>query len=190
MFGYQRQGDVAFLRQMGKEMGFTVNTPETVILEDGVKVSSSIIREYLIEGKVRKAERMLARPYQMSGEVVPGSHRGRPIGFPTANVAAPEAKVVPSRGVYAAYVYLDGVRYESVTNIGFRPTFNLARHPVIESHILDFDRDIYGEVLTIDFISKIRDEKKFDSIGRLIGQINEDIRVARNIFWSYGNQGA
>lgn len=181
--GFEREGTVDFLRKTGETRGFTVHTPEFLTNEAGIRVSSSMIRSSLVEGRVTEAKRLLGRPYRVSGEVVPGSRRGRTIGFPTANVDVAEEKVIPSRGVFAAFVELNGIRYESVTNIGFRPTFNMARFPVVEAHILDFNEDIYGETLSIDFLEKIRDEKKFESIDKLIDQINEDILTARRIFW-------
>ncbi|MCG6535107.1 MAG: bifunctional riboflavin kinase/FAD synthetase, partial [Syntrophales bacterium LBB04] len=146
---------------------------------NGGIVSSTRIRNAILEGGVKTAASLLGRPYNLRGPVVGGHRRGAGLGFPTANIE-PEKVLVPARGVYAVIVDLDGQRYRGVLNIGYNPTFADEQRSV-EVHLLDFDGNIYGMTLEVFFIERIRDEVKFDSPDKLVAQIVQDIDRARII---------
>jgi riboflavin kinase/FMN adenylyltransferase len=187
--GYRREGDIPFLRQAGKERGFRVSVVQRLKLE-GVPISSSRIRQALREGDVTLAARCLGRPYCLEGPVIIGAQRGRTIGFPTANIEIPLERAIPANGVYAAWARLRlesqpsrGLkveRHRAVVNIGIRPTFdNGAR--TIEAHLLDFNRDIYGQRLTLDFVAHLRPEQRFEGVDALVTQISRDVERAREL---------
>ncbi len=180
--GHNREGNVAFLQRSGAERGFSVNVA-TPVLIDGEVVSSTRIRQALRDGAVEQAARLLGRPFDLAGEVVPGAQRGRTIGIPTANVSVPEELAAPAVGVYVAQAQLaDGQRRQAVVNIGFRPTFNGADpRPTCEAHLLDYDGDLYGQILRLSFIGRLRGERRFDGIEALVVQIRRDIDEARRI---------
>jgi riboflavin kinase/FMN adenylyltransferase len=134
-----------------------------------------------LEGKVNLARRMLGRPYGVEGQIIHGLKRGRTIGFPTANLK-PHNRVVPKYGVYATANLIDGKWRRSITNVGVRPTFEDAQNPSIESYIFDFDGNLYGDVLRVRFLNRIRDEKKFNGIDELRAQIEKDTRRALDYF--------
>jgi riboflavin kinase/FMN adenylyltransferase len=145
----------------------------------GTVVSSTKIREALLAGEVRFAATLLGRPYNLSGHVISGNHRGVGLGFPTANIA-PDKELVPARGVYAVRVLREGQSHDGVLSIGFNPTFADKKRS-IEVHIFDFQQNIYGESLEILFIERLRDEVRFESPGELIAQIGRDIAWAGEI---------
>lgn len=176
-FGRGREGDSDFLTREGKRLGFEVDIVDMFGALDGV-VSSTRIRQALLEGEVETAARMLDRPYQLNGEVVEGDRRGHEVGFPTANLATDPARLVPANGVYAGWGLFDDQRRPTVINIGVRPTFAGSQRRV-EAHLLDFAGDIYGQQLAIDFIARIRAEQKFDGIEALRAQIGKDVESAR-----------
>ena len=125
---------------------------------------------------------MLGRPYQVSGEVVPGDQRGRRVGIPTANLAVPEGKLIPAPGVYACRSELNGKRYASAVNIGVRPTFSGQGDTIhVEAHLLDFSGDLYGNTIALDFLERLRSEKRFESVDALITQVHSDIQRTREI---------
>ncbi|MBE2268749.1 MAG: bifunctional riboflavin kinase/FAD synthetase [Anaerolinea sp.] len=178
--GYKREGNIGFLRAQGADKGFALETI-ALVGEDGTHTfSSTAIREALLRGDVEIAQSLLGRPYGVSGEVVHGDHRGRTIGFPTANIAVWEEQVVPANGVYAGWATLDGERYMAATNVGLRPTF-AGQELRVEAYLLDFDRDIYGKTLSFSFEQRLRPEKKFSGIDELIAQIRSDAESARSI---------
>ena len=177
-FGLGREGDVALMRTLAAEFGFEFYAHESVMWE-GVPVSSTRIRRVLRQGDVKSASAMLGRPYKVIGRVVTGEGRGKLLGFPTANVE-PENEVIPQNGVYATLVDIGGSLYKGVTNIGMKPTFNYTKLTV-ETHILDFDRDIYGERIGLFFIERLRDEMKFDSIDMLKRAIERDVKRGRKL---------
>ena len=179
--GYKREGTIDLLREQGLTKGFTVETVELVMADNnGDKISSGRIRELLQVGDVAKAASYLGRPYRLAGEVVHGEKRGRTIGFPTANVAINSEQMLPKNGVYACWAWLWQERFRAVTNIGNRPTFN-GQFVTIEAHLLDFDRDIYGQILTLDFVGHLRDELKFSGIEALVAQIQADVAHGHNL---------
>lgn len=154
--------------------------------QDGDKVSSTLIREALSEGRPEVAEQLLGEPYQVRGVVIHGEGRGRTIGFPTANIKQEAAYVIPRQGVYAVMVQVDGKRVPAVLNIGVKPTFHeKLPEPVMEAHLLDFSGDLYDKSITVQFISFLRSEKKFGSIDELIAQIKSDAEQASSVLAAY-----
>ncbi|MCA9905480.1 MAG: bifunctional riboflavin kinase/FAD synthetase [Anaerolineae bacterium] len=177
--GYQREGNVDFLRQQGKERGFEVDVIDLIVgNHDDVAISSTGIRGALLEGDIERANHWLGRSYCLEGEVIHGEKRGRQIGFPTANIDVWEESVIPANGVYAGWAHIDGERHMAVTNIGVRPTFN-GSGVTVEAHLLDFNRDIYGRRLMLTFEKRLRAEKKFNGIQELIAQIHADVDDGR-----------
>jgi riboflavin kinase/FMN adenylyltransferase len=177
--GYQREGNVAYLSALGEARGYRVQPVELVTYsEAGEVISSTSIRELLLQGRVTLARDWLGRSYSVSGEVVHGDGRGRMIGFPTANLAVWEELVIPLNGVYAGWATVRGQRYAAVTNIGTRPTFDGVSVRV-EPHLLDFDEDIYGEILHVTFEERLRAEQKFSGIDALRAQLTQDVAAAR-----------
>lgn len=179
-FGKNRGGNIELLRKMGNELGFHADEVAEVRLR-GQRISSSKIREHLDAGRINMARRMLGRPYGVEGVIVRGNRRGHTIGFPTANLR-PHNRVIPKYGVYATATLVDGAWRRSITNIGVRPTFEETSEPSIESYIFDFDGDLYGDVLRVRFLHRIRDERKFNGIEELKAQIERDSARALNYF--------
>jgi riboflavin kinase/FMN adenylyltransferase len=179
-FGKGRGGNIELLRQMAGKLGFFADEVDEVRLR-GMRVSSTRIRELLAEGRVNLARRMLGRPYGVEGVIIRGDRRGHTIGFPTANLK-PHNRVIPRFGVYATATLIDGTWRRSITNIGVRPTFEDTSEPSIETYIFDFDGDLYGDVLRVRFLHRIRDERKFSGIDELKAQIERDTLYARNYF--------
>jgi len=179
-FGKNRQGNFALLQQAGKELGFQVVNMHTFSIENR-RVSSTQIRQALESGDLIQAEKLLGRPYRMSGRVAHGDKRGRTMGFPTANIHLHRRKV-PLSGVYAVRLFgIEGEPIEGVANVGIRPTVG-SDHALLEVHLFDFKRDIYGEHVQVHFLRKIRDEQKFESLDALITQIDLDCLQARLYF--------
>jgi riboflavin kinase/FMN adenylyltransferase len=172
--GYNREGDLAFLRKIGHEKGFGVRHFEAMVMWHGELVSSSRIRAALSEGRMEEVAGCLDRPYALSGTVVRGDGRGRQIGIPTANLRVWDELLLPARGVYATYARLEDKVYAAATNIGIRPTVN-GRDLTVEAHLLEFDGDIYGKELRLEFVARIRDEQKFSGLDGLLAQIHDDI---------------
>ena len=179
-FGKDRGGNIELLRRMSSELGFFADEVDEVRLR-GMRISSSKIRELLAAGRVNLTRRMLGRPYGVEGVIIRGNRRGHTIGFPTANLK-PHNRVVPKFGVYATATLLDGKWRRSITNIGVRPTFETDVEPSIETYIFDFDGDLYGDVLRVRFLHRIRDERKFSGIDELKAQIQKDSQRALNYF--------
>ena len=175
-FGKGRKGGQALLEALASELGFRMTILPPIRNDESVISSSAIRHVLLIDGDVSRAERSLGRFYSISGKVVPGDGRGTSIGFPTANMSAGHSrKIIPLRGVYAVRVRVGeaSAALPGMMNIGFRPTFDGAGLRV-EVNIFDFDEDLYGRVLQVEFVKRIRDERKFDSIEALRQQLNED----------------
>jgi len=179
--GRNREGDIPALRALGKVLGYTVHVVEPYRL-DGDVVSSTRIRQALAAGDVALAARLLGRRYIVPGEVVRGDGRGRQIGFPTANLAVWPKRMVPATGVYACYADVDGHKYPAVVNIGVRPTFEQQpAAPRLEAHLLDFHGDLYGKTLPVEFVARLREERRFPSPEALAAQIQRDIAAARAV---------
>jgi riboflavin kinase/FMN adenylyltransferase len=180
--GYQREGDVAFLRAQGESLGFTVETIELIRAKHAPQqaVSSTAIRALIAAGDVAEARLLLGRSYEIEGTVVKGDGRGRPLGFPTANLAVWSEQLIPANGVYAGWATVKGARYRAVTNVGTRPTFD-GQDVRVEPHLLDFDGDLYGALLRLTFEARLRSEQKFDGVGALRAQLAQDVENARAV---------
>ena len=179
-FGKGRAGDFAMLQDAGKTHGFEVVNMHTFIL-DGDRVSSTRVRAALGEGNLNEAEKLLGRTYRMSGRVAHGDKRGRTIGFPTANIFL-HRKAIPLRGVFVVQLYgVEGEPVPGVANLGTRPTVDGMR-TLLEVHLFNFDQDIYGRHVHVDFLRKLRDERRFDSFEKLKEQILLDVEQARDFF--------
>ncbi|MDR9450720.1 MAG: bifunctional riboflavin kinase/FAD synthetase [Acidimicrobiia bacterium] len=176
-FGLNRAGDVAALQTEAARHGFEVDAVE-LLRGDGAAVSSSAIRALLDGGDVEGAAQKLGRPYELRGVVEAGDGRGRTIGFPTANLSFSEELAVPARGVYAVRVIVGHLLIPGVVNIGVRPTFG-GGGLVVEVHLLDFDGDLYGRQLSVQFHARLRDEQRFGGIDELVAQIDRDVETAR-----------
>ena len=177
-FGQDRKGDIELLRNWGKEKNILIENTETILF-DNERISSTRIRNALSENNFELAEILLGRPYTFSGKVVHGQHLGRTIDVPTANIWLPKQKL-PISGVYVVECLLNDKEIQGIANMGIRPTIG-GSSPVLEIHLFDFNKDIYSQRLTVKFIKKIRDEKKFDNLDMLKLQIQEDILIAKNI---------
>ena len=182
-FGRNRHGSYELLLKLGKQYGFDVEQVEPLVI-DGVTVSSTLIRNLLKEGKIKEANKFLGYEYSITGEVVHGNGIGKTIGYPTANIEiSNEYKLITANGVYVCRVEYDGKIYGGMGNIGYRPTIEDNKFTV-EVNIFDFDKDIYGEVITIYFVDRLRDEIKFNSLKGLKQQLAEDEKKARAILGS------
>jgi riboflavin kinase/FMN adenylyltransferase len=187
-FGHRREGDVALLQEMGESCGFSTFAVDEVRI-DGERVSSTRIRQLVREGKVAEAARLLGRPYGLTGTVARGDRMGQRLGWPTINVV-PDSELVPVDGVYAARVYFPSFSstFDSATNIGTRPTVYENYERVVESHILDFASDVYGEAVELRFYKRLREERIFPSMMDLSAQIRRDVEATRDLFRSLRQQ--
>jgi riboflavin kinase/FMN adenylyltransferase len=182
-FGFNRGGNVAMLRELGKQFDFQVEPVKLIARPDGVEepVSSTSIRRALAGGQVEIATNLLGRAYEMRGVVVNGDKRGRSIGFPTANVEVPNAMCLPADGVYAGRFRCDdGSVHACAINLGRRPTFfEHADHSLLEAHLLDFSGDLYGQKVSVTFEHFLRSERKFDGLEAIKTQLQLDVAAAR-----------
>jgi riboflavin kinase/FMN adenylyltransferase len=177
-FGRKREGNADLLKAMGKAYDFETSIVGPVFIDNEV-VSSSAIRNFLREGDAKKAARFLGYFYYIEGQVTEGEKRGRQIGYPTANLDT-DWDILPKTGVYATKTYFDGNKLDSITNIGYRPTFG-SHKLLIETHIFDFNSDIYGKRLRLEFIERIRDEKRFESVDALASEIRKDVEKVKDV---------
>jgi riboflavin kinase/FMN adenylyltransferase len=180
LFGHDRAGNFSMLRSLGARYGFKAEKIDPVRYKDFV-VSSTRIRRLIGEGRIDEAGALLGHQYYIDGTVMPGDRRGRTLGFPTANLCT-ENELLPPHGVYATTARIGAVVLPSVTNIGTRPTVDASGRTTIETHIFDFDRDIYGGTVRLGFVQRLRDERAFDSLDALKTQIGDDCRAARVLF--------
>jgi riboflavin kinase/FMN adenylyltransferase len=179
--GRGREGNAARLREIGVELGYTLEETGQVLL-DGEVVSSSVIRRMLMAGDIDQVNRFLGRPFQITGQVVRGDGRGRGIGIPTANLDVWAARAIPAAGVYVCRAQVNGAMCGAVANIGVRPTFEDQPVPArVEAHLLDFDADLYHQDLPLQFIARLRDERRFANVQALVEQIHTDIAAARGV---------
>lgn len=184
-WGKNREGNIESLLIIGKEFGIDVVSVEPITL-DGITVNSSFIRNELNNGEVERASRFLGRPYRLQGKVIEGDHRGKLLGYPTANIELDSSKkLVPKNGIYFVKVHVDGNTYFGMASIGVRPTFKTNGNRTIEVNILDFNKDIYGLHISIDLLSRLRDEFKFDSAAQLIDQMNRDKELTSKLRLEY-----
>ncbi|HEX3033642.1 MAG TPA: bifunctional riboflavin kinase/FAD synthetase [Thermodesulfobacteriota bacterium] len=182
-FGKGREGNTELLKVMERDYGFETNVVSPASL-NGEIISSTIIRKLIEDGMVKKAARFLDKNFSMEGKIKEGEKRGRKLGFPTANLDT-DWELLPKRGVYATWAHLSHKRLRSITNIGFRPTFGENRL-LIETHIIDFKDNLYGEPLRVEFIDRLRDERRFESVDALVAQISRDVERAKEIFSQLG----
>jgi len=185
-FGHNREGNIELLKRMGGELGFVAGEVPEVRIR-GCRVSSSKIRQLLAAGNVNLARRLLGRPYGVEGRVERGSERGHKLGFPTANLH-PHNRVIPRHGVYVTGTLIDGQWRRSVTNVGLRPTFADATEPSVETFVMNWDGDLYGDVVRVRFLYRLRDERKFSSIDELKTQIARDVERANSYFERAGTK--
>jgi riboflavin kinase/FMN adenylyltransferase len=178
-FGRDRSGDGALLEAIGAQAGFAVHRVPAVVL-DGEPISSSAVRAMVLAGDVELAARMLGRPYEVSGEIVRGDGRGRELRYPTANLRV-ENEIVPRAGVYVTESVVLATRHPSVTNVGVRPTFG-GTMQTVETHLMDFDAELYGERADVRFLARLRDEMRFPSAVELSDQIGRDLAAATAYF--------
>jgi riboflavin kinase/FMN adenylyltransferase len=178
--GYERQGDVGYLRAQGEEKGFVVHVADFFTVGEQ-PVSSSSIRDHVRQGRIEEANRLLGRAFRLPGRVVPGDGRGRELGIPTANLAIWDEHAYPARGVYAARATVDGICRPAAVNIGVRPTVTVGEMLVVEAHLLDYTGDLYGQEMTLDFVGRIRNEIRFTGVDHLIAQVAEDIAATRQL---------
>ena len=178
--GRNREGTVDRLAEIGADIGFDVEPIDLLPLEAG-PVSSTRVRKALADGRMGEATQLLGRPYALRGPVVHGDQRGRTIGFPTLNLGFSPDLALPAHGVYVSRTHIDGASHEGCTNIGVRPTFDGARL-MVETHLLDFDEDAYGSVITVELLERLRAEQRFDGPDALIAQIGRDVEATRAYF--------
>ena len=176
-FGANKKGNFEFVKQYCHQR--LIVKKLDVFKVDGLEISSSLIRKELDKGNVDKSAQYLGRPFFIEGLVTKGEGRGKKIGFPTANLSFHKDLIIPKRGVYSSMTHLRGMTYKSITNIGVNPTFSDKSVINVETHIFNFDDDLYGETIRVSFNSFIRDEQKFDSVNELISQISSDCEIAK-----------
>lgn len=184
-FGRAGQGDCALLRRLGEQYGFSCEVVGPV-LDGGEMISSSLVRQCLGDGDVARAARLLGRPYRVAGTVVQGDRRGHQLGFPTANLALPANRALPARAVYAAAVFLAGADapLPAMANLGVRPTVGGGRlgGETLEVHLIDWQGDLYGQELQVDFLQRLRDEQRFPSLPELSAQLGRDRMAALHVW--------
>jgi len=182
--GRNREGNTNTLRTLGQDMNFSVTIIPPIMI-NGEVVSSTAIRKALANGDMKKVLNLVDRPFSLSGQVTRGAGRGLELGFPTANLDINPEQALPAQGVYATWAYIDDKAYQSMTNIGKRPTFG-GSEPTVEVYVLDYHSDLYGRQLKIDFMERLRGEKQFATAKELKKQITEDIKQGRAILNSQG----
>lgn len=178
-FGYKGKGNPRMLVRVGREYGFQAEIGSAVQI-DGHMVSSTTIRQLIEKGDLTRVNEYLGRYFSFGGRVVHGDHRGRTIGFPTANLTIPESRAMLPSGAYSVFVHLAGKVYQGIANVGSNPTFEGCDHR-LEVHILDFSADIYDKAVTVEFVSMLRGETKFSGVDALVQQLRRDEAQARQI---------
>jgi riboflavin kinase / FMN adenylyltransferase len=179
--GKNREGDTRRLKEIGSELGYTVEVVPALSDESGV-ISSTEIRKLIETGNVVEAARLLGHPYSLHGPVIHGDGRGRTINVPTANIGYSHDKMIPANGIYACWADLNGQKYQAAINIGINPTFTPDKQiPNVEAHLLDFRHEIYGEDVKLEFMARLRNERKYDSVDKLLEQIWKDIEDTKKI---------
>ena len=180
--GKNRQGNIYTLGELGQEFGFKVKVNELTQVGQ-FTISSSQIRHALAMGQVDEVSQLLGRLYRVTGKVVHGEGRGKGLGYPTANIEYDPIKIIPANGIYATWSWWKRKRFPSVTNIGLRPTFEKGdQKPTIETYFVDFDQDLYNEILTLEFLKYLRPEEKFTTVEELKRKIRQDVEDANEVF--------
>ena len=179
--GKNREGNVTRLTEIGQELGYAVEVVAALSDESGV-ISSTEIRKLISTGNVAEAARLMGHLYSLHGPVIHGDGRGKRIDVPTANIGYSHEKIIPANGIYACWAYLQGERFRAAINIGINPTFTPDKQiPNVEVYLLDFDREIYGQDVRLEFVARLRDEVKFDSVDVLVEQIWKDVAQVREL---------
>lgn len=178
-FGKDKKGDIVHMKKLGEKYEVEICAVDTV-KSQGITISSTNVRNLILQGNMHQATQLLGHPYTITGEVVHGKALGRTIGFPTANVKADESRIYPPNGVYATVIEVDNKHYLGITNIGYNPTVS-GKNKTVETHIFDFDKLIYGETIKISLCEYMRPEKKFNSLSELVSQLKEDKKRAKKI---------
>lgn len=179
--GKNREGNAGRLSDIGRELDYAVEVVPALSDESGV-ISSTEIRKLISTGNVAEAARLMGRPHSLHGPVIHGDGRGKRIQVPTANIDYSHEKIIPANGIYACWAYLQGERYRAATNIGINPTFTPDKQvPNVEVYLLDFEREIYGQDVRLEFVARLRDELKFDSVDVLVEQIWRDVQQTKRI---------
>jgi len=179
--GKNREGNVTRLGEIGAELGYTVEVIPALSDESGV-ISSTEIRKLIETGNIAEATRLMGHLYSLHGPVIRGDERGRTINVPTANIAYSHEKMIPANGIYACWAYRNGKKYQAAINIGINPTFTPDKQiPNVEAHLLDFHEEIYGEDVKLEFVARLRNELRFDSVDQLLEQIWKDIAQTREL---------
>lgn len=184
-FGYKAMGTPEVLMHEGLKHGFGIHVQEPYMI-DGVVVSSTYIRQLIAEGRMEECTKFMGRMYSIGGKVVVGNKLGRTIGFPTSNIMLDETMAAPPNGVYVTYCIYNGVRYPSITNVGVKPTVG-TYNKNIETHIFNFDKELYGRQIRVEFVKRTREERKFSSIEELSRQIESDCIMAKAYHRERGN---
>jgi len=182
-FGRNREGNIDLLKSMEKSFDFETRTGRPVYFGDEL-ISSTAIREFIEDGNVKKAANFLGDCFSVEGNVKEGERRGRELGFPTANLNT-EWELLPKNGVYITWAEMSEKKFQSITNVGTRPTFG-KNQLLVETHIIDFKGDIYGKTIRVSFIDRLRDEKRFANIESLVSQISTDVENAKKVFAELG----
>jgi len=180
LFGHDRAGNFSTLRSLGQRYGFRADKIDAVRYKEFV-VSSTRVRRLVAEGRMDEAGALLGHQFYVDGRVVAGKHRGRELGFPTANLET-ENELLPPNGVYATMTTIDGIVHPSITNVGVRPTFGDTTKTMIEAYVLGFHGDLYGRQVRLGFVQRLRDERKFEDVDALRAQIEADLRRAERLF--------
>jgi len=179
--GKGREGNAARLTEIGSELGYTVEVISALSDESGV-ISSTEIRKLIEVGNVTEAARLLGHRYSLHGPVIHGDGRGRTIDVPTANISYSHDKMIPAKGIYACWAFLNDRKYQAAINIGTNPTFTPDKQlPNVEAHLLDFRQEIYGEDVRLEFVARLRNELRFDSVEKLLEQIWKDVEETKRI---------
>jgi riboflavin kinase/FMN adenylyltransferase len=186
-FGHNRRGNVAMLKELSGVYGYELVVYDKIKIYDKIKmedqvISSTLIRNEIIEGHMETANTMLGKPYTLIGEVQHGRKIGRTLGFPTVNLIPPAHKLLPPKGVYASITTINGLKYPGITNIGYNPTVGMTPEPRVETYIFDFDEDLYGASIEVSLYAMERKETKFDSLEELKAQMQKDISFGRDYF--------
>jgi riboflavin kinase / FMN adenylyltransferase len=180
LFGHDRSGNFSLLRTLGQRYGFRADKIDPVRYKEFV-VSSTRIRRLVAEGRVDEAGALLGHSYALAGTIVEGRRRGRELGFPTANLRT-DNELIPPHGVYATTLTVDGIVHAAITNIGVNPTFGDNGATTIETHVLHYNRELYGHRVQLGFVQRLRDERRFDDVDALRAQIEADCRRAERLF--------
>ena len=182
--GKGREGNATRLTEIGSELGYRVEVVPAVSDESGV-ISSTAIRKLIEVGNVRESAHLLGHFYSLHGPVIHGDGRGRTINVPTANIAYSPDKMIPAQGIYACWAYLDGQKYPAAINIGTNPTFTPEKQTLnVEAYLIDFHRELYGQDLRLEFVARLREELRFESVDALLEQIWKDVEATRRILQS------